>query len=288
MNRTLVPEDRWIYNVADPDVTPYVVSRDDPKRVDLSVVIFPGGGSRFLASDAEGSSIATWLNYLGISAFVVKYRVSTHPDVGSALGQAEAQDAQRAMRLVRHRASEFGLSSSRVGAAGFSAGGAVVQTLLANPTSSLYTRYDAADNHPWVPDFALLIYPAVNTKGLPSVFANPPPLPPLFISIDEFDPCTGGGTPGSLELFSSIQKAGGPSSELHVFAGNRHGYGRCAGQNIVLNNGCFWTTAAAMWLQASVLKGPLPAKLWAGELVNLHATNGTDQQYLSGDQLRLQ
>merc|ERR1719221_154670 len=285
MNRTLVPEDRWIYNVADPDVTPYVVSRDDPKRVDLSVVIFPGGGSRFLASDAEGSSVATWLNYLGISAFVVKYRVSTHPDGGSALGQAEAQDAQRAMRLVRQRASEFGLSSSRVGAAGFSAGGAVVMSLLAklaDPTSSLYTRYDAADNHPSFPDFALLIYPAVDTKGLPSTFAN---APPLFISIDEFDPCTGGGTPGSLELYSSLQKTGGPSSELHVFAGSRHGYGRCAHRHVVLDNGCFWTTAAAMWLQASVLKGRLPANLWAGELVNLHATNGNDQKFLkSGDQ----
>merc|ERR1719282_734862 len=101
----------WYYNVSTPVIVPFIVAANDPKRSDAAVLVIPGGGMRFLAWEKEGTHVAKFLNSIGISAFVVKYRVSSETTQGS---QESLVDIQRAISLVRSRADTFGLNSSRI------------------------------------------------------------------------------------------------------------------------------------------------------------------------------
>src|SRR5437763_432010 len=113
-----------------PSLTPYVVPAG--RETGTAVVVCPGGGYRNLAMDHEGDQVARWLNSLGVSAFVLKYRLGPkyhHP--------VELGDAQRAIRTVRHKAAEYRVSPDRVGIIGFSAGGHLASTAG--------THFDAGD-----------------------------------------------------------------------------------------------------------------------------------------------
>src|SRR5262245_40436974 len=114
------------------------------------VVVCPGGGYRTLASDHEGKQVAEWLNSLGVSAFVLQYRVGPryrHP--------APLQDAQRALRLVRSRAAEYAIDPRRLGILGFSAGGHLASTTGTQPD-------DVVDGVSSRPDFMVLAYPVIS------------------------------------------------------------------------------------------------------------------------------
>ena len=105
-----------------PTLTIYLPSR--PTKSDTGVIVAPGGSYRVLAMNHEGRQVANWLNSLGMTAFVLKYRLGPkyhHP--------IELGDAQRAIRLVRSRAKEFGIRSDRIGIMGFSAGGHLAATV---------------------------------------------------------------------------------------------------------------------------------------------------------------
>src|SRR5713101_2447288 len=122
-----------------------------------AVVVFPGGSYEFLASNHEGRQMANFLNAMGIAAFVVKYRLGPryhHP--------VELGDAQRAIRMVRSRAKEFGIAPDRIGMMGFSAGGHLASTTathfdLGNPQAT-----DPIDRASSRPDFAVLAYPVIS------------------------------------------------------------------------------------------------------------------------------
>src|SRR5713226_7334941 len=119
-----------------------------------AVVVCPGGGYRTLASDHEGKQVAQWLNTLGLSAFVLQYRVGPryrHP--------APLDDAQRAIRLVRARATALGVDPARVGIVGFSAGGHLAATLATHFEDARPEAADPADRPTSRPDFVVLAYP---------------------------------------------------------------------------------------------------------------------------------
>jgi acetyl esterase/lipase len=229
-----------------------------PKRADgqpvPAVVILPGGAYANVSTGGEGTPVAEWLNSMGVSAFVVRYRVSPyrHP--------AELDDGRRAMQLVRSRAAEFGIDANRIGLMGFSAGGH-----LAAYTSTVFEpgRPDAADPAERVssrPDFTILIYPVISFR--PEVagarnlnaYANsgrnllgdtPAPElveamsvetrvtaqnPPTFLYHGSSDTLV--GPENSFRFFLALRKAGVPA-ELHTYESGVHGTGLSFGDPLL-------------------------------------------------------
>jgi acetyl esterase/lipase len=122
-----------------------------------AVVICPGGGYSRLALDHEGLQVAKWLNTLGVSAFVLHYRNSGD----GYLNPAPLSDAQRALRLVRHRSKEWAVDPNRIGVLGFSAGGHLASSLGTHFQTSAYEIADNTDNVSCRPDFMVLVYPVI-------------------------------------------------------------------------------------------------------------------------------
>jgi acetyl esterase/lipase len=162
---------------------------------------------------------------MGVDAFVLKYRTTyvgtdappaaagrgpatTGPQAGQNVREMAGADGQQAVRLLRQRATEFGVLPNRIGIIGYSAGGAVVLSTVYGPTDGR-------------PDFAAPIYAA-------GANSNPPPEggPPLFIAVAADDQTV--GYQGSIDLFGAWKKAGLPA-ELHVFQTGQHGFGKKGG-----------------------------------------------------------
>jgi len=222
------PEDRLIAgrriiklaNVSTPQLAIYRPAPD--KDTGVSVVICPGGGHHILAYDLEGTEVAEWLNEIGITGLVLKYRVPfRNPDKRWFSG---AQDAQRAMSLVRSNAADWKLDPHRIGLLGFSAGGQVAG-LVATLAERQYDPIDDVDKQPFRPDFAVLVYPG----GLDE--RNPPRLrdevkvtkdaPPFFFVHAADDNVS---VLNTLLLATELKKVG-VGAEVHVFATGGHGYG---------------------------------------------------------------
>lgn len=148
-----------IRKVLIPDLAVYLPARAN--RNGMGVLIAPGGGYRILAYDWEGTDIAKWLNAQGIAAFVLKYRL---PDKTLQKDPHEVplMDAQRALRLVRSRAVDWGLDPQRIGVMGFSAGGHLAATLGTHFEHPVYTARDSVDIISARPDFMVLMYPVIS------------------------------------------------------------------------------------------------------------------------------
>jgi acetyl esterase/lipase len=127
-----------------------------------SVVICPGGGYGFLVMEQEGHGIARWLNQHGITGVVLGYRLP-HGNPAVPL-----LDAQRAIRMVRSKAQEWGCDPKRVGIMGFSAGGHLASTAATHFDNGDSEATDPIDQLGSRPDFAILIYPVIATVGLPA------------------------------------------------------------------------------------------------------------------------
>ena len=146
-------------NVSKPTLTVYRPAKE--KDTGAAVLICPGGAYRILAWDLEGEEVAAWLNSIGVTGIILKYRVphgpgqpTDRPPVGPL------QDAQRAMSLVRGKAREWGLDPKRIGILGFSAGGHLAASAATNFDKRAYESMDDIDTISCRPDFAVLIYPA--------------------------------------------------------------------------------------------------------------------------------
>ncbi|NNM28975.1 MAG: alpha/beta hydrolase [Akkermansiaceae bacterium] len=197
-----------------------------PKPDGRAVIIFPGGGYNILAAQHEGTEVAEWLNSQGITAFVAKYRVPRRK--GREPHAAALQDAQRAIRLVRTRAAEFGIDPGRIGVLGFSAGGNLAALTIHHAGKPAYEAIDAIDQASARPDFAVLIYPAYlaadrDGDGLhPSVAPLPhrSDYPPIFIATAADDRFT----TGALRYYLHLNQRKAPG-ELHVYAKGGHGKG---------------------------------------------------------------
>jgi len=144
-----------------PTITPFLA----PKEIatGAAVLVLPGGGYSHLSEVKEGSDVAKWLNSLGVTAFVLKYRLGMRYHQPNQL-----LDAARAMRTVRARAKDWGVDPNRIAILGFSAGGHLVAAISTNYKKRLYPAVDAADKESCRPDFAVALYPghlAVPERG---------------------------------------------------------------------------------------------------------------------------
>jgi acetyl esterase/lipase len=208
-------------NVSVPTLTVYA-----PNGVNTgaAVVVFPGGGYQILAIDLEGTEVCDWLNSIGVTCVLVKYRV---PDSGPYPKSAAAlQDAQRAVGLVREHAAEWGIDPKRVGVLGFSAGAHLSAALSTHYDKRLYDTVDAADALSCRPDFALIIYPGYLALAEQNMAPNPEihptaDTPPSFIVQAEDDPVH---VENATTYFLQLKNAKVPA-ELHIFAQGGHGYG---------------------------------------------------------------
>lgn len=204
-----------VSSVHHPSITPYLPAKE--KSNGAAVIIIPGGGHRELWMDHEGYSVAKWFSDHGVAAFVLKYRLARETGSTYTIEGTELADVQRAIRMVRSRAQEWGLDPERIGVMGFSAGGELA--LLAG------TRYDpgtggAADpieRESSKPAFQALLYPAI-----PSGLKFSKETPPAFLVCGEDDrPDIAQGLP---ELYLALERAG-VAAELHVYAKTGHGFG---------------------------------------------------------------
>jgi acetyl esterase/lipase len=205
--------------VSTPQIHVYQPPAD--KRNGTSVVICPGGGFSILAWDLEGTEVAEWLNSIGVTAAVLKYRVPTAKADPKWL--PPVQDAQRAISVVRSHADEWQLDPQRVGLLGFSAGGCTA-AMTGVSNERRYEASDAADKLSSRPDFLVLVYPAylVEESGelRPEVTVSKN-TPPTFLAHAYDDPVT---CKSSVEFFLALKNAGVPA-ELHIYDMGGHGYG---------------------------------------------------------------
>ncbi len=245
-----------------PTLTPYLAPKE--RATGAAVVICPGGGYGRLA-DHEGRPVAEWLNSVGVTAFVLKYRLGPrykHP--------AMSQDAARAIRTVRARAAEWGLDPERVGILGFSAGGHLASTAGTHFDAGRAGASDPVERFSSRPSVMILIYPVITMRekthagskknllgespspGLVALLSNEEQVtketPPTFLVHTMTD--TAVPVENTLMFVNALRKAGVPF-ELHLYERGPHGFGLGTARgdkpaDPVLST---WPAHAADWLR---------------------------------------
>jgi acetyl esterase/lipase len=237
---------KMITGVTKPTMTIY-----RPKKeldTGTAMLICPGGGYWNLYWQLEGEEVATWLNSLGVTGIILKYRVPRQPDEVPTSDPARrpTQDAQRAVSLIRSKASELGIDPHRIGMVGFSAGGHLAIATATKFEKRTYAPIDEIDKVSCRPDFAILAYPGylkVKDKNeLPPWLSIPAGTPPVFIAHGGADIIS--PPEQSVVLYLALRQAGIPA-ELHIYAETPHDFG--VRQN---DDPCStWTKSCADWLR---------------------------------------
>jgi acetyl esterase/lipase len=256
----LVGPTKLITNVTKPTLTIYRPAAD--KNTGTAMLICPGGGYWDLYWELEGEEVASWLNSLGMTGIILKYRCPRRP--GEVKGEppiGPQLDAQRAVRLVRARAAEWGIDPGRIGMVGFSAGGHLALATATGFSKPLYPPIDAIDEISSRPDFAVLCYPGYLKArdkdefrpGLPI----PADTPPIFLAhaSDDGEHHGGSDAANSVVAYLALKRAGVPA-ELHVYATGDHDFG--VRQNEKLPSS--WTRLCVNWLRSQGLLKPSPSK----------------------------
>jgi acetyl esterase/lipase len=214
---------RWKTNVSRPSLTLYPAPKE--KDSGVSMLICPGGGYHNLGWDIEGEEIAAWLNSIGITGILLKYRCPRRPgDEKGVPPRGPLIDAQRAVSLVRSRAKDWGLDPGRIGMVGFSAGGHLVAATATNYEKRMYDPVDEADRISCRPDFAVPVYSGYFKvkDGLSPTIREAAGTPPLLIIHATDDAVS--DVEHSVTLYLAMKRAGVPV-EMHVYATGGHGFG---------------------------------------------------------------
>jgi len=242
-----------------PTITVYPAALD--KRTGAGIVVCPGGGYGALAMDHEGKQVAEWLNSIGVTAFVLKYR---HHNTGYG-HPAPMLDAQRAMRFARADAEKYGLDQNKIGILGFSAGGHLASTVGTHFDNGQSGASDPIDQLSCRPDFMILVYPVISftteythrgsrnnllgdspDRALVESLSNETQVtektPPTFLvhtSEDKAVPAE-----NSVLFYLALRKAKVPA-EMHIYEKGPHGFG-LAPKDPVLSK---WPAQCAEWLR---------------------------------------
>jgi len=246
---------RMVTNVTKPTITIYRPAKD--KDSGSAVIICPGGGYWNLYWELEGEEVAAWLNSLGATGIILKYRVPRRPDdTKGEPARRPLQDAQRAVSLVRSRANEWGIDPKKIGMIGFSAGG---HLSIATATSFEKRTYEASDDIDRVscrPDFAILAYSgylkAKDKDELAPGLRIPKETPPVFLVHGSDDIVS--DPAHSVVMYLALKRAGIPA-ELHLYAKTTHDFG------VRKNDERYsaWTEACATWMRhQGLLKASVP------------------------------
>ena len=235
-------------NVSDPTITLYQPSG---KNTGAAVVVFPGGAYRVLAIDLEGTEVCAWLNSIGATCVLLKYRV---PNTGPfPKSSAALEDAQRAVGMVRAHAAEWHIDPQRVGVLGFSAGAHLAAALSTHFDRRLYDPIDSADQLSCRPDFAVIVYPGYLALSEQNFAPNPEihvtdKTPTTFILQTEDDPVH---VENSTVYFLALKNAGVPV-EMHLYAQGGHGYGLRHTESPVTT----WPQSVKTWLHTIGVLAP--------------------------------
>jgi acetyl esterase/lipase len=240
-----------------PTLTPYVIPAG--RGVGTAVIVCPGGGYVNLSMDKEGDQIARFLNSIGVTAFVLKYRLGPkyhHP--------VEVGDAQRAIRTVRAKATEYRVMPDHIGIMGFSAGGHLASTAGTHFDSGNPSAEDPIDRAGSRPDFLILCYPVISFTNYVHQGSkryllgdNPDPklveslsnetqvtaqTPPTFLFHTNGD--TGVPPENSMMFYMALRKAGVPA-EIHIYERGPHGVGLAQTDQALST----WPSRLADWLR---------------------------------------
>jgi acetyl esterase/lipase len=241
-----------------PSITPHVVPAG--RGTGTAVIVFPGGGYQRLSMDREGEQVAVWLNSVGVTAFVLKYRLGPryhHP--------IELGDAQRAIRTVRFKAAEYRVDPARIGILGFSAGGHLASTAGTHFDAGKPGAADPIDRIGSRPDFLVLCYavislhdPLAHVGSRVNLLGNSPD-PALVDNLSNESQVTAQTPPtflfhtandrtvpveNSVSFFLALRKAGVPA-EMHIYENGPHGLG-LATTDATLSS---WTDRLEAWLR---------------------------------------
>ena len=243
---------RLITGVTNPTLTIY---RPAPKKnTGTAMLICPGGGYWDLYWQLEGEEVAAWLNSIGVTGIILKYRVPRRPDDPKGEpARRPLQDAQRAVRLVRNKAREWSIDPQRVGIVGFSAGGHLAMATATSFDQRTYEPVDDADKISCRPDFAVPVYSgylkAKDRDEIASGLNIPTNTPPIFLvhgSDDIVSP-----PEHSVLMYLALKRAGIPT-ELHIYANTTHDFGVRTNARPYSK----WTEACAVWLRDQGFLGP--------------------------------
>lgn len=234
-------EEGWsITNIHNPSLTVFL---PEPEKANgVGIIVVPGGGLAKLGFQGGGVEPAEFLADNGYAAFVLKYRLSRQPGLPYKFEEHVLQDGQRAVRTVRARAKEFGLTTGKVGMLGFSAGGEVVSITCYKPGDGDPQAADPVDREHAKPDFQMLVYPG--PVGIPSRL--PDDTPPAFMLIAADD----NHTSVLLNLMHRFREIG-VDYEAHIYARGGHGFGM--GKRSQRQSIQHWPDRMLDWLHDEVL-----------------------------------
>ncbi|WP_163399318.1 alpha/beta hydrolase [Flavobacterium fluviatile] len=249
-----------ISHVTAPTLSVFLPKEIKPNHT--AILIFPGGGYAHLSMEKEGTKVAEWLNTLGITAFVIKYRLPSDLIMKNK-SVGPLQDAQEAIRYVRANAAKWNIDPNKIGTIGFSAGGHLASTLATHFDDKVY---ESKFNNSARPDFSILIYPVIsmdsnithqgsqaNLLGKePSQtaienFSNDkkitPQTPPTFLVHASDDNAV--LPENSINYYLGLKK-NNVSAELHIYEKGGHGFGLGA-----KDTSQFWTNDCKEWLKVN-------------------------------------
>ena len=245
-NEPEIVEKGSITNIHFPTLTVFL---PEPARATgVGVIVAPGGGLAKLGFQGGGVEPAKFLAEHGFAAFVLKYRLPREPGVPYKFEEHSLQDGQRAMRLVRSQAAEFGVRPEKVGMLGFSAGGEVVSITSYRPGAGDPAAPDPIDRLDARPAFQMLVYPG--PLGIPSRL--PPGSPPAFLLIAADDAHT-----SAIINLMNLFRESDIDYEAHVYARGGHGFGIGKAQRRSLQH---WPDRMLDWLHDEVVDEPRKAK----------------------------
>jgi acetyl esterase/lipase len=216
---------RMVTNVTKPTIAIYRPTKE--KDSGTAVLICPGAGYWNLYWQLEGEEVAAWMNSLGVTGIILKYRVPRRPDEPKGEpARRPLQDAQRAVSLVRGNAGKWGIAPDRIGMIGFSAGGHLAIATATSFDKRSYSPIDDIDKISCRPDFAILAYPgylkAREGDELAPGLRVPKGTPPVFLAHGGDDIIS--PPEHSVIMYRSLRRAG-ISTELHIYARTAHDFG---------------------------------------------------------------
>ena len=248
---------RLVTNVTKPTITIYRPAKD--KDTGTAMLICPGGGYWDLYWQLEGEEVAAWLNSIGVTGIILKYRVPRRPDEPKGQpARRPLQDAQRAVSLVRSNAAKWGINPQQIGMVGFSAGGHLAIATATSFDRRRYKQIDDVDKISCRPDFAIGVYSgylkAKDKDEIAPGLRIPVGTPPVFLAHGGNDIIS--PPEHSVLMYLALKKASVPA-ELHIYATAAHDFGVRPSEHPCST----WTQAYAAWLRhQGFLKPPKLSK----------------------------
>jgi acetyl esterase/lipase len=243
-----IPEeakDWWVKNINNPSLTVYSAPKE--KATGAAVIICPGGGHNKLVITSEGGGAAAYFNSIGVTAFVLKYRLFRETNSPYTVENC-MEDGRRAVRVVRESAAAFNIDTAKIGIAGFSAGGELAAWVGFNAPKEQLIKKDKTDGQKSTPDFVVLIYPG--PLAVPD--SNASSTPPLFMAAANDDDCCS----EPLLKITGLYRKAHAKVEMHLFAQGNHAFGM--GKKSALKSISTWPQRMADWLADMGISTPIP------------------------------